>query len=207
MTHARLIHPSLPVRHTRHMSTDLRGELALREASLTASLADPGTEESGRRRHWLSNYATLLPISQDPTLYSYRISWQTLLAFVPMADNAVRQRLVEFIDSLYELGGFASWGEFARESGLLSSTVSDYHRGENAPSGPNLLRLIEAATTRSSLSMHEAAARQAPIAQILFHLESLEEKLDEALAGIGDVLLLLREEPPESDVGAPRATP
>lgn len=44
MTDARLIHPPLPVRHARYVGTDLRGELRLRKAGLTASLADAGTE-------------------------------------------------------------------------------------------------------------------------------------------------------------------
>lgn len=87
-----------------------------------------------------------------------------------------------YVRSLYELGGFASWGEFAREAGFLPSTISDWQRGENAPSGPNLVRLIQVATDRAPLAARIAAERTSPLSQIHSRLEALEGAVAESIA-------------------------
>lgn len=123
-----------------------------------------------------------------------------LLACVPMA-SVDREPVAEFVEALYDLGGFSSWGEFARESGFLASQVSDYKRGKNSPSGPNLLRLIFAATDRAPLAMREAAERTSPVAQVHVRLEGFEEQaergraaLTESLASIDDRLGRIEEQ-------------
>jgi len=103
--------------------------------------------------------------------------WHALIAFVRMASSPEREAVAEFVRSLYELGGFESWGEYARESGFLASQVSDYKRSKNAPSGPNLLRLIQAATDRAPLAMREAAERTSPLGRVLVRLEALEGRV------------------------------
>lgn len=138
---------------------------------------------------------------------SYRGDLASLLAFMPMADSSEREAVAEFVHALYDLGGFTSWGEYARESGFLASTMSDWSRGKNAPSGPSLLRLIHAATDRAPLAMRKAAERTSPATQTRAHLESLEEKADEALTGIANILDLLRGAPGQSGAGAQEGSP
>jgi hypothetical protein len=94
--------------------------------------------------------------------------------------------VADFVRSLYELGGFTSWGEFARESGFLASTISDWQLGKNAPSGPNLVRLIQTATDRAPLAMREAAERTSPMARVHDRLQALEAAVAE-LATAADV--------------------
>lgn len=99
-----------------------------------------------------------------------------------------REPVSEFVEALYDLGGFSSWGEFARESGFLASQVSDYKRGKNAPSGPNLLRLIFAATDRAPLAMREAAERASPLAQVHARLEGFAEQAERGRAALTESL-------------------
>lgn len=89
-----------------------------------------------------------------------------------MASKEDRQAVADFVRSLYELGGFESWGEYAREAGFLASSMSDWSRGENAPSGPTLVRLIHTATDRAPLALREAAERTSPLNQVRDRLES-----------------------------------
>jgi transcriptional regulator with XRE-family HTH domain len=57
-----------------------------------------------------------------------------------------------FIERLYEASGFTSWGELARAAGVSAATMSDYKRGENAPSGYRLLQIMAAAGVPFSLA-------------------------------------------------------
>lgn len=61
----------------------------------------------------------------------------------PISEERKRQNLevAAFVKQLYLKGGFESWGEFAREIEVLPSMMSDWQRGENAPSGYNLLQI------------------------------------------------------------------
>lgn len=117
-----------------------------------------------------------------------------------MASSPERESVAEFVRALYDLGGFGSWGEYAREAGFLASSMSDWSRGKNAPSGPNLLRLIHAATDRAPLAMRQAAERTSPLDQIRDHLRALEEQAErgreallESLASIDDRLVQIEE--------------
>jgi hypothetical protein len=96
--------------------------------------------------------------------------------------------VAEFIEELYRLGEFSSWGEFGRAAGFPAATMSDWKRGENAPSGPNLLRLIQAATDRVPLAMQEAATTTSPMAQIRAHLVSLEDRAERARLALAESL-------------------
>lgn len=77
-----------------------------------------------------------------------------------------RQRQIDevavYLQVLYGLAGFKSWAEWARQAGLLASTLSDYQRGKNAPNGYNLLRLMQAAERRMIGSSREAALTTDP---------------------------------------------
>ena len=107
------------------------------------------------------------------------------------------KEVAAFVREIYAASGFASWGEFARSVGVAPATMSDWQRAENAPSGFYLLKLMEAAEW-------SAGWQKAPQ---LAHLESLEEKADAALIGIGDVLDLLRAAPGQSDEDAREGSP
>ena len=91
-----------------------------------------------------------------------------------MASSQERESVAEFVRELYALGGFKSWGEFAREAGFLASSMSDWSRGKNAPSGPTLVRLIHTATDRAPAALPEAAERTSPMHQVRDRLQGLE---------------------------------
>jgi transcriptional regulator with XRE-family HTH domain len=61
-----------------------------------------------------------------------------------------------FIERLYEASGFTSWGELARAAGVSAATMSDYKRGENAPSGYRLLQIMAATGVPLSLEPGES---------------------------------------------------
>lgn len=103
------------------------------------------------------------------------------------------KEVAAFVRRLYEESGFTSWGEFARSAGVSPATMSDWKRAENAPSGYSLLKLIRA----SRWSSNGKTAPDLP--------GSFEEKADEMLAGIADILALL--DHGEDDAAAPKATP
>jgi hypothetical protein len=118
---------------------------------------------------------------------SYRVGSPDFLAFLPTVrdDGAT---VADFIEQLYRLGGFSSWGEFGREAGFPAATMSDWKRGENVPSGRSLLRLIQAATDRAPLAMREAAEATSPLAQIRSLLLSLEDEAERARAALVESL-------------------
>lgn len=82
-----------------------------------------------------------------------------------------------FIRELYDAAGFESWGDYARAVGKLPSTLSDWQRGENSPSGYNLLRLIRAANEREANALQEAHDRTAsPLER---RLAAVEERVEQ----------------------------
>lgn len=123
----------------------------------------------------------------------------SLFAMPPKTEKGRNQarEVAVFVKELYSTSGFSSWGEFARSIGVAPATMSDWQRAENAPSGFYLLKLMEAAEWR-------AGERKAPQ---LAHLESLEDKADAALTGIGNVLDLLRVVPDQSAADAQAVSP
>jgi hypothetical protein len=130
------------------------------------------------------------------------------VAFVPMASSQERESVAAFVRELYELGGFNSWGEYAREAGFLASSMSDWSRGKNAPSGPTLVRLIHTATDRAPLALREAAERTSPLRQVHDRLQELEGSVAESVALTREALQRLGVERAQSDAAqlTPKAT-
>ena len=111
----------------------------------------------------------------------------------------------KFIQEMYELGGFKSWGEYSREVGVLPSTISDWQTGKHAPSGGNLLRLIHAATDREPLALREAAERTSPLATVLARLQDIEDQAGRSREALGASLasIAVRLERIEAALGIP----
>lgn len=99
---------------------------------------------------------------------SIAATWHTGLACSPMAPKSERRRqentqVAAFIEQLRDRAGFESWAEFGRAAGGFSAEqMSDWSRGENAPSGYNLLSLIWAAERRREETLRRAALATDP---------------------------------------------
>lgn len=94
-----------------------------------------------------------------------------------------------FVKVLYEVGQYARWAEFARESSVHSVSLSKWKNAESCPDGYNLLRLIQAATRRAGGSL-EALAEGVPAAkasvQVVADLEHRLEQLEGTVSAQGE---------------------
>lgn len=89
--------------------------------------------------------------------------------------------LALFVRHLYAAGGFASWADFARESGFPATNLSNVQNGKAGIDGSNLLDLIRASARRAELSDDAAAILAARDSVGVGDSRSLERRL-EALA-------------------------
>lgn len=87
--------------------------------------------------------------------------------------------VAEFVRALYEASGFGSWGEYARAIGKAPATISDWSRGENAPGGYNLLRLIHAATEKQANAFVKAKEQTRPVSPLEHRLVAVEERVEQ----------------------------
>lgn len=114
--------------------------------------------------------------------------------------------IAAFVRELYELGGYATWKEFATDAGISAPQVSNFKNATAEPSGLNLFMLIQASTRRVEESAVQAtqkalaASRPEPnsgvldqlvagqaegmktLEKILADLEGIRERLDEGPA-------------------------
>lgn len=76
-------------------------------------------------------------------------------------DNQQQRELTNYVNRLFELAGYSSTAEWARESGYPPSNLSNLRNGVKAVDGYNLLRLIRAAAARIGTDPEDLAL-QAP---------------------------------------------
>lgn len=77
-------------------------------------------------------------------------------------DGRQLESLSAFVGELWDLAGYETTAEWARESGYPASNLSKLRNGRGAIDGFNLLRLIEAAADRSGMTRARVAAAASP---------------------------------------------
>ena len=76
-------------------------------------------------------------------MYANRGSLNVAVAPAPTDDE--REHVRQLVWRLYELSGARSQSEFARRCEVLPSQVSDWLRGQNAPSAYSLVKMMDVA--------------------------------------------------------------
>lgn len=92
-----------------------------------------------------------------------------------------------FVKALYEIGGYATWKEFADEAKISTGQVSEFQTGTAEPSGYNLLRLIQVAALRADAAAATVAVQasgRTPLEDIRAGVASILESQAELLAAL-----------------------
>ena len=125
--------------------------------------------------------------------------------------QAERDEVQGLVRWLYEKSGCTSWATFANRAGVLPSSMSDWSRGENAPSSYNLVKMMRAAgIIDDGISESAGEVPDFQSMSIGRHLESLEGKVE--AQGKSTTLALkaltagIRKLERRLDAGAPPAT-
>lgn len=128
-------------------------------------------------------------------------------------DQRQLDELAAFANELFELAGYKTTAEWARESGYGYPNLVNLRNGKRAVDGYNLLRLMRAAAARvdrtaTDLGVQTAANQAASLAAIQRHLEQVGEMVVESLENQRTVLRLLTAAPvPRSSTSRPSAKP
>jgi hypothetical protein len=97
-------------------------------------------------------------------------------------DEVQLREFAAFLQTLYDLGGFPSDAEWARQSGVHAVNLSNARTGQGQLDGFNLLRLIRSAADRAALPPEQLAiltarleaAADDPMKEIVRRLRALE---------------------------------
>ena len=101
--------------------------------------------------------------------------------------------MAQFIERLYELGGYTTWRQFAEEAKLSVPQISHFKNGKVEPHGINLLKLIQAVALRTGEDAGRTAVRALP--DVLGDIETALGKVLLGQAEIGAHLGIPASEP------------
>lgn len=121
---------------------------------------------------------------------------------MPKLTTQQRRQIKDLMVWIKDESGAASWAELARRADVLPSSLSDWVRGHNGPSAPNVVRLLRAAGVMpygragNGATDHGPGASEDPG-------EELERAVDGALGALEAVRRELHAARPEGSTGTP----